>query len=209
MTSDRWHKDFDEVENLGDLIEAREERDSAFSDDVDGKPDADVSDVDIDVSHELGHPHHHGESEDQKLGLNTELMDTPKERDIEFDWQDSVEEMLPTDPEPDEGMGMDATIRAISTVDIGDLAGPTPSTDVSGTTDTDATEKEEEEYGLDGGEEQMCPPNTPVPLETAMDTDSDENDFSIEEKFEGQVDHETAEYEFEEMRELIEENEKK
>ncbi len=206
MTSDRLHKDFDRVENLDDLIEAREDRDSPFSDDVDGMPDADVSGVDIDVSHELGYPHHHGRTQDQQQGLNTELMTTPKERDVEFDWQDNAEEMNATDPEPDEGMGEDTIIRGISQVDVGDLVGPAPSTDISPETATDATEKEKEEYGLDGGDEQPCPPRATVPLETAMDTDSDEEDFSIEDKFAGEVDHQTAEYEFEEMRELIEES---
>jgi hypothetical protein len=203
MAADRLHKDFDRVENLDDLIEAREERDSAFSDDVDGMPDADVSGVDIDVSHELGYPHHHGPSKDQKEGLNVELMDTPKERDVEFDWQDSVEEMNATDPEPDEGMGEDTVLRALGQVDAADLVGPVPSTDIGAETATAATKEEKEEYDLDGGDGQpCCPPRASVPLETAMDTDSDENDFSIEDKFAGEVDHETAEFEFEEMRQL-------
>jgi hypothetical protein len=209
MTADRLHKDFDRVENLDDLIEARGERDSALSDDVDGMPDADVSGVDIDVSHELGHPHHHGPSKDQAEGLNTELMDTPKERDIGFDWQDSAEEMNATDPEPDEGMGEDAAIRAIGQIDVGDLVGPVPSTEIVADTATDATEEEKVEYGLDGGDEKPCQPRAPVPLESAMDTDSDEDDFSIQDKFAGEVEHEEAEYEFEEMRELTKEPEKK
>lgn len=209
MASDRWHKDFDKVENLSDLIKAREERDAAFSDDIDGMPDADVADVDIDVSHELGHPHHHGPTQDQKEGLNVDLMDTPKERDVEFDWQDNVEEMNPTDPEPDEGMGMDKAIGALGEVDVGDLVGPVPSTEPSGETDTAATDEEKEEYNLDGGEkeDQECPPRVPIGLETAMDTDSDEYDFTIEDKFAGEIDHETAEYEFEKMREVTEETE--
>ncbi len=38
-----------------------------------------------------------------------------------------------------------------------------------------------------------------------METDSDEEDFSISDKFEGEVDRETALLEFEEMREAEEE----
>ena len=84
-------EDYDTVENLGDLIKARRDRDSDISADIDGMPDADVSEVDMDVDKELGRPHHHGPSKDHVLGLDASLMDTPHERDINFDWQDSAD----------------------------------------------------------------------------------------------------------------------
>ena len=208
MAEDRLKKDYDIVENLDDLIEAREERDSAFSDSVDAMQDIDVSKLPDDPNFELTRPHHHKPSEEEQLGIDVELMDTPDENQIEFDWQDSVEEMLPTDPDPSEGMGEDGTISALGHMGATDIAGPVPSVEVGSETGTDYTKEEKEEFNLDGGKPQ-CPPPGPVQVETAMDTDSDEMDFTIEEKFAGEVDHTTAEYGFEQMREATEEKEPK
>lgn len=204
MPEDRLRKDYDTVENLGDLIKAREERDSAFADDVDAMDDIDVARLPADPGKELGRPHRHGPSEEERLGIDVELMDTPNEKEVEFDWQDSVEEMLPTDPPADEGMGADGAMQSLAHVEPGDLAGPVPSLETSGETGTAATKEEEKEYELDGAEDEPPPP-PPVPLESAMETDSDEEDFSISDKFEGEVDRETALLEFEEMREAAEE----
>jgi hypothetical protein len=55
---------------------------------------------------------------------------------------------------------------------------------------------------FDGGEKE-CRPET-VPLEGAMETDSDEEDFRIIDRFEGQMDPETARDEMEEIGEAIE-----
>jgi hypothetical protein len=52
-----------------------------------------------------------------------------------------------------------------------------------------------EEYGIEGGR----PPAAPVPLESAMDSESDEDDYSIEDRFAGEVEKEEAELDFEEM----------
>lgn len=205
MTEDRLRKDYDEVENLGDLITAREERESAFSDDVDAMDDIDTEGLPRDASDELTFPHPKGQAEESGAeGVNVNLMSTSDEKETEFDWQDSVEEMLPTDPEPNEDMGEDNAIEALAHFETTDLAGPVPSTEFGSETDTAATESEKEEYDIDGGE--PCP-QTPVELETSMDTDSDEFDFSIEEKFKGEVNHETAEFEFEQMRREIESQE--
>jgi len=204
MAEDRLRKDYDVVENLDDLIKAREERESAFADDVDAMDDIPVSRVPLDPVEELTRPHRHGPSEEERLGIDVELMGTPDESEIEFDWQDSVEEMLPVDPHPDEGMGADEFIESAAHVEAADLTGPLPSVDVSPEADTAATEAEREEYDIDGGEP-PCPPIMPVQLESAMDTDSDEEDFRIIDKFEGQVDRKTALEEFEEIREATEE----
>lgn len=198
MAEDRLKRDFDLVENLDDLIDAREERESAFADDIDGMSDANSEGLPVDANTELTwpHPRTHAD-EDGAEGINVELLGTPDEGEIEFDWQDSVEEMLPTDPEPNEGMGADATLESIAHVEATDLAGPVPSTDFGELTATDFSEEESEDestYELDGGEP-IC--ERPIPIESGMDTDSDEDDFSIEDKFGGEVDEETAEYESE------------
>lgn len=113
---DRLRKDYDVVENLGDLIAAREERDSAFADDVDAMEDIDLDHLTVDPDVELTYPHKHVASEDHKLGLDAELMDTPDVKNVEFDWQDSAEEMLLTDPDPNEGVGDESVIESYSFV---------------------------------------------------------------------------------------------
>ncbi|MCL6519824.1 MAG: hypothetical protein K6T99_08325 [Armatimonadetes bacterium] len=207
---DRLKRDYDIVENLSDLIEAREERESAFVDDVDSLDDINLDNLPFDPEEELSYPHHHGPSEEERLGLDVELMDTPDESQIEFDWQDSAEEMLPTDPPADEGMEEPDIIKRLSQVDPLELIGPIPSTDVSPEADTAATEEEAEEYETDCNEdEKKWSLPFPIPLESAMETDSDEVDFSIGDRFAGEIDHETAHAEFEEMRILMEKEHEK
>ena len=209
MPQDRLHKDYDEVENLSDLIKAREGRDSAFADDVDAMDDIDLSKSPVDPQQELGYPHHHDiPSEDHVLGIDVELLDTPNEKEIEFDWQDSVEEMLPTDPSANEGMGEDNAIEVLAHVDPTELAGAVPSADVDAETSTAATKEEEAEYDLDGGQEEQCRRPGIIPIESAMETDSDEEDFRIIDRFEAQVDPKTARNALEEIGEAIEEEEK-
>lgn len=210
MAEDRLRRDYDTVENLDELIDAREERDSAFTDDIDGMPDAHLDNIPIDPNKELTFPHTKTLSDEEGAeGINVDLMDTPDENEVEFDWQDSVEEMLPTDPPADEGMGEDGIITAIGHLEPTDISGPASSAEIDADTSTDATDEEKEEYGLDGGDADQCPPEAPVQLDSAMDTDSDEMDFSTEDKFGGELDRETALLEFEEMREEIIEREKK
>ena len=204
MAEDRLKKDYDVVENLGDLIKAREERTSAFADDIDAMDDIDLDHLPFDAADELKQPHSHGPSEEEQMAIDVELMGAPKEKEVEFDWQDSAEEMLPTDPESSEGMGDDEAVEQLARVDPADLAGPVPSVEIGSETATAATKAEKEEYEMNGGEE--APPLiAPVQMESAMDTDSDEEDFRIIDRFEGEVDRETALVEFEEMREVIEE----
>jgi hypothetical protein len=149
MPEDRLHKDYDNVENLSDLIEAREERDSALADDLDAMEDIDLSQSKVDPQLELGYPHHHDKpSEEHSLGIDVELMDTPNEKEIEFDWQDSVEEMQPTDPSPNEGMGADDAMEALAHPDEIELTGPVPSAEVDAETGTAATREEEAEYDI-------------------------------------------------------------
>lgn len=201
MADEITPEDYDRVENLDDLIEARRDRDSAVSADIDGMPDADVSEVNMDVDKELGRPHHHGPSQDHLLGLDADLMDTPHKRDVSFDWQDSAEEMQPTDPPPDEGMGDDEAVEELREVDLVEIIEP------EALVESEEGDSTVEQFELDGGEDESCPPGAPIPLESAMETDSDEEDLSIEDKFGGQVEHDTAELEFEEMKEFIEEEE--
>ncbi|MDO8585526.1 MAG: hypothetical protein Q7T82_00650 [Armatimonadota bacterium] len=93
MPRDRLNDDSDRVVNLDDLIEAREERTSAFADDVDALEDIENVDVDVDDALTFPHPHVHRENETPE----TETLETPPEEDIEFDYQDSAAEMLPSD----------------------------------------------------------------------------------------------------------------
>lgn len=204
--NDRLKQDYDLVENLDDLIEAREERTSAFADGTDAVEDIDLEHLPFDEEKELTRPHRHKPSEEEKLGIDVELLDTPNEREVEFDWQDSAEEMLPTDPDPDEGMGADAEIESLAHVGPTDLVGPVPSVEPGSETDTAATPEELEELGRNGGEP-VCPPPMPTPIESAMDTDSDEEDYSISDKFAGEVDREAALETLEDIRIAIEEEE--
>jgi hypothetical protein len=199
MAEDRLRRDFDDVENLKDIIPAREERRSAFSDDVDAMEDIDYDGIPRDASEQLTYPHPKTRAEeDGALGINVDLMSTPDENEVEFDWQDNAEEMLPADPDPSEGMGEDSAIEAIAHVSADDIAGPVPSVEVGEETGTAATREEMKEYGIEG-EEPALRPEAPVPLDSAMDSESDEDDYSIEDKFAGDVDREEAELDFEEM----------
>jgi hypothetical protein len=127
MAEDRLRRDYDNVENLKDLIHAREERESAFADDVDAMEDVQIREVPVDPVEELTWPHPFRHNEDERLGLDVELMDTPSDKDEGFDWQDSAEEMLTTDPLANEGMGEDEAIEAISYIDQNDLDESVPS----------------------------------------------------------------------------------
>jgi len=118
---DRLRKDYDVVENLGDLIAAREERDSAFADDSDAVEDIDLDHLEVDENQELTYPHKHKPSKDHKLGIDIELMDTPNERDMEFDWQDSADQMLATDPDPNAGMDDEIMVEGVTYVSPGDV----------------------------------------------------------------------------------------
>lgn len=90
--STRKPDDYSEpVQNLEDLIEAREERTSAFTDDVGGLPD--MADSDVDVEDALTFPHPHRKD---RQTSKPEDVDVP-DYDVGFDYQDNVEETLPSD----------------------------------------------------------------------------------------------------------------
>jgi hypothetical protein len=78
------------VVNLNDLIEARGERTSAFADDVDGSEDIESTDVDVDDALTFPHPRR-GEV------LAGEPEQASDEEESAFDYEDSTEEMLPSD----------------------------------------------------------------------------------------------------------------
>jgi hypothetical protein len=80
------------VTNLEDLIEAREERTSAFADDVDGLPDLDER-ADVDVEDALTFPHPHRKDRQSSEPEDVEAPDN----DVGFDYQDNVHETLPSD----------------------------------------------------------------------------------------------------------------
>jgi len=86
-------KDYaDQVFNLEDLIEARQERRSAFSEDVGGRVDMPRTHVDVDEALTFPHPHRSLE-ESRRL----KSMVRPRAEDINFGYRDSSEEMLPSD----------------------------------------------------------------------------------------------------------------
>jgi hypothetical protein len=207
MAEDRLRRDYDTVENLSDIIEAREERDSAFADDIDAMDNADMEAIPRDEVEELTWPHPRTKSEEYgREGINTGLMDTPREGEIGFDWQDSAEEMLPTDPDPGEGMGEDNAIELLAHMETADLADSVPSSGLG--TGTAVSQAETEELELNGSESES-PPRVAVQLETAMDTDSDEEDFRIADRFSAEIDRESALLEFMEMGEAAGEEEDK
>lgn len=205
MAEDRTKKDYDNVENLKDIIRAREERVSAFADDVDAMEDVDLDHVPIDPVEELTFPHPGHNAPDGSQAIDTELFANPDDKEVEFDWQDNAEEMLPPDPEANEGMGDDDALHTLGHVDPNELLGPIPSVEYGSETSTAATEEEREEYGLDGGEPEERRNQGSIPLETAMDTDSDEYDFRVQDKVDRPPDRETALEEFAEIEEAIRE----
>jgi hypothetical protein len=93
MPTTRPDDEMEPVDNLNDLIRAREERRSALSDDVDGMEDVQSTDVDVDDALTFPHPKQNHE----ETTPSVELMDTPREEDVGFDYDDSEAEMLPSE----------------------------------------------------------------------------------------------------------------
>lgn len=85
MHEDRLRRDSDDVENLEDIIDARD-ADAAESDIE--LPE----DIDVDDALTFPHPKH---KKDPNEGID--LMDTPRKGDVEVDWQASQTDMLPSD----------------------------------------------------------------------------------------------------------------
>ena len=94
MPEDRLRHDEDEVEQLDDLIDARSEGSSHFARDIDSADiDLDIPE-DIDVDEALTFPHPKRKKDPY---ADIELMDTPDKDDIDIDWVESQEDLLPTD----------------------------------------------------------------------------------------------------------------
>lgn len=94
MPDDRLRHDEDDVENLDDLIESRNEGTSHFARDIDSS-DTDIDipeDIDVDEALTFPHPKHK-----KKLGEDVELMGTPRRDDIDIKWAEHQEDMLPSD----------------------------------------------------------------------------------------------------------------
>lgn len=94
MPEDRLRHDRDNVENLEDIIEARDPGTSHLARDVDAfDQDLDIpEDIDVDDALTFPHPKHKKDPND-----GVELMDTPRKGDAGVDWAESQTEMLPSD----------------------------------------------------------------------------------------------------------------
>lgn len=94
MPKDRLKHDEDDVEQLGDIIEARGEGTSHFARDTDAfDKDLDIPE-DIDVDDALNFPHHK-KKKNELEGID--LMSNPRADDMDINWVDSQQEMLPSD----------------------------------------------------------------------------------------------------------------
>lgn len=103
MKNDRLHHDSDEIHNPGDLIEARTEGTSHFSQDTGAfEEDIEIND-EIDVDHALTFPH---PKDKHTRGLGPELMGTPNLADTDEDWD--AQDVQPTDYEHEYDEGTDA-----------------------------------------------------------------------------------------------------
>ena len=91
MKKDRLHDDKQEIHNLEDLLNARDERRSHFSGDIDSfEEDIEIpEDIDIDEALTFPHPKH------KKHGEDVDLMDTPHKEDMDEDWAD--QDIQPSD----------------------------------------------------------------------------------------------------------------
>jgi len=98
MPEDRLRHDHDNVEQLEDIIEARDESTSHLARDVDAAgTDLDVpEDLDVDEALTVPHPKHRPSQSD-----GIDLMGTPKKDDVEIDWRQSQHDLLPSDYESD------------------------------------------------------------------------------------------------------------
>ncbi len=94
MRNDRLRRDKDELHNLDDLINARQEHISHIGQDIDafGEDIRIPDDIDVDEALTFPHPKH-------KKTENVELMDTPHEEDMDEDWD--AQDIQPTDYEHD------------------------------------------------------------------------------------------------------------
>jgi hypothetical protein len=195
MPDDRLRYDGDDIEQLDDLIEARDDGTSHFARDIDAADtDIDIP-KDIDVDEALTFPH---PKRKKNPNEDIDLMDTPRKDDIDIDWAESQGDMLPSDYEDDyddalttnlddEDTVAEDQMSEISRMDADDLIDETPMV-----TGLPKGFRAEEEVS----EEASSPPRRyeqqQVEMESAMETGTDEDAISIEERFGGEMKPEDA-----------------
>lgn len=195
MSEDRLRDDTDEVEDLEDIIEAHDESTSHFARDIDAaEKDLEIpEDIDVDNALTFPHPKH---KEDPNKGV--ELMDTPKKDDIDIDWQESQQDMLPTDYTDDYDDALTTNLQDEDEVveDQIEKLGDMGTEDL--THGTPMVTRIPKGFQIEEGEpgEKATPPvemeRFPGELESAMETGSETEDMTIAERYEGEVEPETA-----------------
>jgi hypothetical protein len=196
MPEDRLRHDEDDVENLDDLINAREESSSDLARDTDAfDKDFDIpEDIDVDDALTFPHPKHKKDPVE-----DIDLMSTPHKEDSDINWAESQMDMLPTDYEDDyddalttnledEDEVAEDDMEAIGHIPVDEMIydvqeGVIP--ERGGFRGEEAMK--EEEAARHGGRKQGS-----LELESAMDTESDEEVTTVEDKFRGEVDPEKA-----------------
>ncbi|MEN6373033.1 MAG: hypothetical protein ABFD64_13575 [Armatimonadota bacterium] len=195
MPDDRLRHDHDNVENLDDIIEARSGGTSHLAKDIDSaEKDFEIPE-DLDVDDALTFPH---PKRKKDPNADVELMDTPREDEIDIDWTDSEEEMLPSDYEDDYDDALTTNLEDEDEVAEEQI-------DQIGGLDTDDIINEDTMVsqmpkGFRAEEETSEEIQTPrrkreqhsEEMESAMQSESDEANTSIADKFGGEVDPETA-----------------
>ena len=195
MQEDRLRHDRDEVEQLEDIIEARDEGTSHLARDVDAA-DEDFNipeDIDVDDALTFPHPKHR-----RKPGEDIDLMDTPRKDDIDIDWRESQHDLLPSDYEDDyddalttnlydEDTVAEEQIDEIADVEPMDLVEEMPMVEEAPGGFRGGEAESEEAAARSGGRVQP-----PTGLESAVETASDASDVTIAEKFADEVRPEEA-----------------
>jgi hypothetical protein len=195
MPDDRLRHDHDNVEKLDDIIEARSGGTSHLARDTDSADkDFDIpEDIDVDDALTFPHPKHKKDPNE-----DVDLMDTPREDDIDIDWAESQEDMLPTDYEDDYDDALTTNLSdedevaedqmdRIGDMDTDDLIYDTPMV-----TQMPKGFRAEEEASDEAATPRRERERHPGEMESAMQTESDEADISIADKFGGEVDPEMA-----------------
>lgn len=95
MKEDRLRKDYDEIHNLDDIIDAHDERTSHMTGDIDSlQEDIEIpEDLDVDEALTFPHPKHKKKVED------VELMSTRHKEDIDQTWEASDQDIQHSDYE--------------------------------------------------------------------------------------------------------------
>lgn len=98
MPEDRLRRDTDEVHQLEDMIDARDHGTSHIARDVDAfDEDLEIpEDIDVDEALTFPHPKHKKDP-----NADIELMSTPQKDDLDIDWAEHQDDMLPSDYKDD------------------------------------------------------------------------------------------------------------